>query len=84
MPESDTNMFQKAGNSISRNPGKSATIASGGLSITVAMMLFATKGEIQQLGERQSETWRALQDVQLILMKRADAMTTNNFASVRP
>lgn len=62
---------------IKDHPGKAATIASGGLSISVALLLFATKGEFEMLKARQSEMWRELQDVRLIMMKRADVTETN-------
>lgn len=63
---------------IREHPGKASAIASGGLSITVALMFFASKGEVEILNQRQAETWRAVQDIQMILMKRADATNSVN------
>lgn len=51
MPD-DTNMFQRAGNSISKNPGKVSASVGGGLSIGLALLLFASKDRVEMLEKR--------------------------------
>lgn len=69
---------------VRNHPGKASAIASGGLSISVALMLFATKGEFEMIKTRQSELWRELQDVRLLVMQRSALTPTNTIAKVTP
>lgn len=62
---------QKMLNTLKEHPGKASAIASGGLSISVALMMFATKGEVDLLKQQNAETWRELQDIRMVLMQRA-------------
>lgn len=57
---------------LKKHSGKSATLAGGGLSLAAALMLFATKNEMDLLRERQAETWIAVQNIQMVLMQRAN------------
>lgn len=65
-------------NTLKEHPGKASAIASGGLSISVALMLFATKDEVAMIKERQAEVWRELQDIRLVIMQRADSTNSVN------